>query len=195
MTASNSNFGKGYTVAANSIPIKALSLLLLISSVYADSSSASNANTIIDYAKRQVAVRTAELGERISICDKQKESAAIPDIQYAKLIGTGVTKQQTIAALTHLSDRNYALCEGRAREALAFALGTLSALATQYKLDVESIEGIENNLIYPSGHDIELEIEFSNLNDEVKSLLLNAVGDQPFNLLKTLRKSKLITDQ
>ncbi len=182
-------------MVVNSIPNKALLLLLFISTVYADFSFASNENTIINYAKRQVAVRTAELGERISICDKQKETTPIPDIQYEKLIDTGVTKQQIIAALTHLSDRNYALCEGRAREALAFAMGTLSSLAAQYKLKDESIKNIENYLIYPSGRDIGFEIEFSNLNDEVKSLLLNAVGDQPFNLITTLRKNKLITDQ
>lgn len=40
----------------------------------------------------------------------------------------------------------------------------------------KSVLGIENYLIYPSGRDIELEIEFSNLNDEVKKLLHNAVG-------------------
>jgi hypothetical protein len=49
-------------------------------------------------------------------------------------------------------------------------------------------------LIYPSARDIELEVEVSNLNDELKSLLLGAAGEQPFDLLATLRKYKLITD-
>lgn len=195
MTVNTSNSGKVSTVAATRLIIKALMLLLLISSAYADTKSASSPTTIIEHAKRQVVIRTAELGKRITTCDMQRKSTSIPDITHAKLIDMGVTRKQLISALAHLSTRNYALCEGRTREALAFALGTLASLADQFNLNFDSIEGIENQLIYPSSRDIALEIEFLNLNDQVKSILLSTVGDHPFDLITTLRKNKLTTEQ
>jgi hypothetical protein len=178
-------------VAANSFIVKALSLLILISSACAGTESASNTNTVIEHAKRQVAVRTAELGEQITICNTQLESSSIPDITHGRLIDMGVTRLQIISALTYLSFRNFTLCEGRTREALAFALGTLSPLTDQYGLKLDSIDDIQSQLIYPSSRGIELEIEFLNLNDQVKNILLSAVGDRPFDLPETLRKNKL----
>jgi hypothetical protein len=182
-------------MAANRILIGLLSLLPMIGSAYADSGPTDKSNAVLEYAQKQVVFRAAELGERISACDRQRESAAIPDIQYERLTGMGLTRQQAIAAISHLSARNYALCEGRAREALAFAFGTLSSLADQHGLEIEQIDGIENQLIYPSSREIELKIEFSKLSDEVKSLLFSTVGDRPFKLLPTLRENKLIADK
>lgn len=83
------------------------------------------------------------------------------------------------------------MCEKGTREALAYALGTLSTLAHQYNVDINSIEGIEENLIYPSSRDIERSVEFAKLHDEAKKLLLHAVGDQPFDLMRALQKNGL----
>ncbi|MCU7845752.1 MAG: hypothetical protein KZQ93_18125 [Candidatus Thiodiazotropha sp. (ex Monitilora ramsayi)] len=182
-------------MAANNIAnIFLLAFLFLISSVHADSDMGDNSKAIIDYAKREVMIKSSELGVRIALCDQQRNSVAIPDIKYEELKKMGASRQQIIKALSHLSTRNYATCEGGAREALAYALGTLSTLANQYKVEIESIQGIEENLIYPTSRDIELALEFSNLKDEVKQQLLGAVGDQPFNLMETLRKNRLNAD-
>jgi hypothetical protein len=182
-------------MAVNDAPIKiALILLLLIGSAHADSGIDNSSQAIIEYAKREVMVKTSDLGERIIICDQRRNSAAIPNLSYGELEKTGLTRHQVIKSLAHLSSRNYNMCEKGTREALAYALVTLSMVAEQYKVDIESIEGIEENLIYPSIRDIELAMEFSNLNDEAKKLLLSVVGDQPFDLIGTLEKNNLAAE-
>jgi hypothetical protein len=169
-------------------------LLFLISTSYANSELDDRSKAIIDYAKREVMVKTSELGERIALCDERRDSAAIPDIKYEELKNMGATREQIVVALSHLNSRNYAMCEGGAREALAYALGMLSMLSEQYNVDVDSLQGIEESLIYPTSRDIEAALEFSYLNDEIKQQLLEAVGDQPFNLMESFQKNRLTTD-
>lgn len=182
-------------MAANNASIKfTLILLLLIGNVHADSGIQNSSQAIIDYAKREVMVKTSELGERIALCDQRRNSASIPDVGYEELHKMGVTRKQVVQALAHLSFRNYNMCEEGTRKALAYALGTLSMVAEQYKADIESKEGIQENLIYPSIRDIESAMEFSNLNDEVRKLLLSEVGDQPFDLLSTLQRNRLTAE-
>ena len=67
--------------------------LVLAAAACKNSATASDATSIVNYARRQVAIRTAELGERIAVCDKKEKTGALPDIDYAKLTGMHVTKQ------------------------------------------------------------------------------------------------------
>jgi hypothetical protein len=183
-------------MAVNNTPIKLLLLFLLVfSNAHADESGMGvRSQIIIEYAKQEVMVKTAELGERISLCEKRRDSAVVPDVNYEELKKLGLTRQQVIKALSHLSVRNFTVCEEGAREALAYALGTLSMFANKYNVDIESLQGIENNLIYPSSRDIESAIEFSKLKNEARKLLIGAVGDHPFNLVKTLQMNNLTVE-
>lgn len=179
-------------MAANKAPIMfTLLLLLLASKAYADSGVENNSRAIIEYAKKEVITKTSELGKRIAFCDNQRDSTAIPDVNYDELKKIGVSRQQVIKALAHLSSRNYAMCEEGTREALAYALGALSMLSDQYDINNESIQGIEELLIYPTSRDIELAMEFSELNNDIKARLIHAVGDRPFDLIRTLKKNGL----
>ena len=183
-------------MAVNKAPTKLLLLFLLLASnaIADDSGMGDSAQAIIEYTKREVMVKTSELGERISLCDKRRDSAVVPDLNYEELKEIGLTRQQVIKALAHLSSRNYAMCEEGAREALAYALGTLLMFADKYNVGVDGMQGIEENLIYPSSRDIESAIEFSNLKDEAKVLLLKTVGDQPFNLPDALQRNNLTAE-
>jgi hypothetical protein len=167
--------------------------ILFLGSAYAGSESANPSSSVIEYAHRQVVAKIAELGDRIVFCDRQRNSNPIPKVPYARLSDMGITKQQLVSAITYLSHRNYALCEGRAREALAFALGTLSSLADQQGLMIEEIKGIENHLVFPSIQEVESEIAFSKLSDDIKSILLGATGDLPFLLIPTLENNRLFS--
>ena len=94
-----------------------------------------------------------------------------------------------------MSQRNWASCEGGTRESLAFVLGSLSSISSQHGADVEPIREIEVHLIYPSEHSLALEMEYLGLNDEVNAVLLRAVDNQPFDLLRTLRKNRMLNDK
>ncbi len=55
------------------------------------------------------------------------------------------SQQQVIKAFAYISSRNYAMREEGSCEALAYALRTLLMIEEQYNVDVDGIQGIEEN--------------------------------------------------
>ena len=130
--------------------------------------------------------------KNIEHCSLVRSGSELPKIDSKKLESFGVDKALIVQGLSYLSNRNFELCEGKYRVDLAYQLGVLKNLGDYYEVKLPPIDNIKKAVIYPTNREIEAELIYNNLPIKAKEYISNAVGNEPFNLLKTISVNKLL---
>lgn len=169
---------------------KIVAVLFLFSSFPALSDSSVGKDAVLSYVNHRVMKATKNLGDRITYCDKQRALNAIPLLDKQAIKSNQISKQQIIIAIAFFNQNNYTKCEGSARIALAYELGTLAATKKHYHLDAQIVEEANLGLMHPSIKEIEVSIKYSRLPEEQKNIFKATFGEKPFDLLKTLEANR-----
>ncbi len=153
----------------------------------------SKENKIVEYTRLKVISAVAELGRVVEKCTDEEKGALLPKINKNILIRSKIDRKLIVQGLIYLRNRNFQICEGNARKNLAYHLGTLRKISNYYGMDYQDIDLIKNTLIYPEHTDIQAEITFYNLPENIRKHLLIAIGNSPFELLKTISENNIFT--
>jgi hypothetical protein len=160
-----------------------LTLLLAGGTVWADAP----ADAALRLLQQRANNSAIALSERMMVCDRVREANAIPSIDAARI--EGVDANTLRAALAYLSRRNYVACEGALRPQLAYGLGAMTAVATEYGVtapELEALPEVNAELLYPSSRDIEWELAYERLPEAAREYLDGVVGTEPFDLVEAL---------
>jgi len=164
---------------------------LSVFNVNADTDSSIDKIVILKELQSNIAESTYQLSEKIKSCEKnQSDISHVIDID--SLATSKMDKKHIILGLSHLHFKNNFQCVSEEKMNLAFMLGTLRTVKTEYKLDTKEISEVELNLIYPSVKEIELANKYTKLPLNVRNYLENKVGTLPFKLMETLKKSNIL---
>ena len=145
---------------------------------------------IIQFLHQKVLHSVADLGEKIKFCTEQKKSVLLDKKTLEKI---NAKRDELLSSLLHLSNQNDEKCEQNSRLKLAYDLGVLKTFYRYFSIDVETIDGVNSELIFPSMAEIELSIKYSSYPEKLKLYLEKTIGDQPFDLIKTMGISGLST--
>ena len=149
-------------------------------------------NDVIDFLHKNIAKSTAVLGNVIDSCEKKRLNANIVVLNAKQLKILKANNSDVIVALTYISFNNSFKCEKSARVNLAYNLGLLASVKRQYEAKIKDINEIEDNLIYPSVKQIRLSIRYLKLPARLKKFIKEAVGNKPFDLIKTMKTNHLL---
>lgn len=169
-----------------------LSLSVAFSSVSVSGEHGDKRIESIEYVHQKVMTIAGELEKNIEHCSLVRSGSELPKIDSKKLESFGVDKALIVQGLSYLSNRNFELCEGKYRVDLAYQLGVLKNLGDYYEVKLPPIDNIKKAVIYPTNREIEAELIYNNLPIKAKEYISNAVGNEPFNLLKTISVNKLL---
>lgn len=149
----------------------------------------------IEYIHQKVVFLAGKLEESIERCSLDRKKVELPKINKKKILSYGVDKASVVQGLFYLSNRNFEKCEGPYRVDLAYQLGILNSLGDYYGVKLPPIDAIKVNVIYPTDRDIKSELVFRKLPSNVREYILKAVGDSPFDLLKTISENKILEEE
>ena len=147
---------------------------------------------VINFLHKNVAKSTTILGNVIDSCEKKRLNTDVVLLNTKQLKILKVKNNDVIIALTYISFNNSFKCEKSARINLAYDLGLLASVKRQYQSNVKDINEIEDNLIYPSVKQIRLSIRYLKLPARLKKYIKEAVGNKPFDLIKTMKTNHLL---
>ena len=177
--------------AANRI---VLLLLVVLSNACVFGETAKEGMESVEYVHKKIVAIAAELEKNIEKCSLIRANAKVPKIDSSKLKSWDVDKQSIVNGLLYLSNRNFESCEGGARVELAYQLGVLKSLGEYYDIELPPIDEINSTLIFPTNRDISAELVFNKLPKEVKVYILDSVGNDPFDLLRTVAENKILDE-
>lgn len=149
-------------------------------------------NDIFNLLHNNIAKSTAELGRVIETCEKKRLNSVAVLLNVDLLKKLKAKNNDVIVALTYISFNNSFKCEKRARINLAYDLGLLASVKRKHDSNIKDINEIEDNLIYPSVKQIRLSIRYLKLPDKLKKYIKEAVGNKPFDLIKTMKINHLL---
>ena len=161
---------------------------------HTNASEDKNSVEAMRYVRSKIITITSDLGSRVKHCTNEKERSTPPKIDIEIVNSFGVEKYAIIHSIRHLSNRNFAKCEGSYRIELAYQLGILKSLGTYYDVVLPPIDEIKEAIIYPTSQDIDAELAFNSLPQKAQDYFLKVVGEQPFDWLKTVTASKIIDE-
>lgn len=175
----------------NRLKLIVLNILFLLSySIYADTDVSND--DVINFLYKNVAQSTTALGEIVNLCETKKTKSNVVKLNAKQLHKINAKDKDVIIVLTYLSFLNSFNCEKNARLRLAYDLGMLSSMKRQGLPSFKEIKNIEDSLIYPSVEQINLSIQYLRLPVELKEYIQKTIGDEPFDLIKTLKANKLL---
>ena len=166
--------------------------VIFISSFSISAESKISDNDVIDFLHKNIAKSTAVLGNVIDSCEKKRLNANIVVLNAKQLKILKAKNSDVIVALTYTSFNNSFKCEKSARVNLAYNLGLLASVKRQHESNIKDINEIEDNLIYPSVKQIRLSIRYLKLPTRLKKYIKEAVGNKPFDLIKTMKTNHLL---
>ena len=180
-------------MVANKIKLRFIFIyVIFILSFSASAESKVSDNDVFNFLHKNIAKSTAELGKVIESCEKKRLNSVAVLLNVDLLKKLKAKNSDVILALTYISFNNSFKCEKSARIKLAYDLGLLTSVKRQYQSNIKNINAIEDNLIFPSVKQIRLSIKYLKLPAKLKKYIKEAVGDKPFDLIKTLKINHLL---
>lgn len=148
----------------------------------------SEGRSVSQLLSKRLAESVSELESAIARCGNMENERDAISLKPAIL--ENAPREQLLVAIGHLHFHNRFECERQARQAAAFDIGTMQSLAAS-DVSPEELKAINQSLIYPSRQQLEYEIRYLGLPEELRSDLEAAVGHEPFPLMETLEMNNL----
>jgi hypothetical protein len=144
---------------------------------------------VLAYVSQRVAAATAELGQRIEVCNEKARSNRTPELEPGRLEELNAEPQDIVVALGHFNYVNSFQCERDARLALAYEVGTLSSAKRRLNKDWADLEAVQSGLLYPSLDVLQYSVNYSKLNPALRQYFEEAIGTEPFSLGEALEEN------
>ena len=167
-------------------------LTLYFFSVLVTADEGNYTNDIKKFLLNNIAHSTAELGKSIKACSIIKNKAKPIELSNKKIKKFGVTTNNVIVALSHLSYANTLSCERSARLNLAYDVGFAIVTFKQLGLNVSKLNDIQETILYPPTKQLQLAMKFSKLPINFVIFMQTKVGKEPFDLIQTLQANNLL---
>lgn len=147
---------------------------------------------VINYAKHNVALSMAELGDKIRICKEKRSKASTPDIDIGNKELRNISKKKLSRAILYLSSRNMYRCEGDSRLRASYDVQNLATVLSEYgKKETHDIKAANRGLLRPDISEMENGSVFFYLPEAAKQYLSQALGEKPFDPVKTMQANHL----
>lgn len=137
----------------------------------------------------KLAESSAVYADKLKTCEAiADQQPASPVINSAELEKRGISRDEAVVATAHLYFKNKTLCSQTEMLDFAYQLGNIHHLKDEMEIDASIIEQANAFAPYQTARELQLEVQFNQLNSSTKQFFNDALGTQPFDYLELLER-------
>ncbi len=142
---------------------------------------------IIGWLNERVMKAMIVSGKKIRECEKQTLSNPTPILSKQDIKSNKIEREQIFLAIAYFNFKNEAKCHGDFQMRLSYEMATLALIKEHYNYpDAKLMEKANKSLMFPSVDEIDREVQYSKLPDNLKRLFKKTFGGKPFDMIKAL---------